>query len=736
MFIMKKIIIFTLIFYFSMPGLLSVSRSFASEQVSADSPITCDGDKVEYFEHEKKIIGSGDVVITYNDMKLTCDKVTIWAEEYKALAEGNATLTQEDNVFSGELIEYDFKNNTGKVLDFSGYAKMWYVKGKQAEQVSEDEFIVRKSYITTCDPKDYKTPHWKISADRIDVYPNRMINSYNTVMWINPLAKEGFNIPLMWIPYYCHPLDDNRPRVTLIPGKSSDWGYYLLSAWRYHLSPNQKGYVHIDYREKKDLAIGVDYIYDTKMVGKGNLFGYSINEHGMKNNYLLNKWFNTGKDYSEYKADSEKYVLRARHQWEVNPSTLVTAELHKYDDKEVLKDYFFNDYEKDEHPLSYILATHTMPLGTMSFLTQKRVNDFDQVTELLPEAKLNIHNQRIGESRFYYKGDFKATSMNKVYPKDVDDPIDSQHANILDSYGQLSYQTKIGPVSATPYIGARKTFLDREVDRSKSIVNLAAYTGIDLSTRIHKVYDTHTSFMGIELNKLRHLITPTFGYAWISKPTKDKARMLSDGIDKKSLISLGLENKLQTKRGGDEGSVVDLARLLVSTTYDFEYASGSSFGDITGRLELRPYSWLTATSDAIFDSPQRSDYKWLKQINNNMYFNFGEKGSLGIGHSYQAGANNLIAQLKLDVLPGWRFSAYHDFDFLATRNNEKRSMKFKEQEYVITKDLHCWEVDLRYNIAEENGHEVMLIFRLKAFPDLPFEFGKTYNRPKAGPQQS
>jgi hypothetical protein len=733
---MKKLVIFTLIVYFALPGLSGISRSYALEQVYADSPIECDGDKVEYFENEKKIVGTGDVVIKYKDMKLVCDKVTVWTDDYRALAEGNATLTQEDNIFKGEIIEYNFRDNTGRVVDFSGYAKMWHVKGKEAERVSEEKFIVRKSYVTTCDDKHYKTPHWKISADRIDVYPDRMINTYNTVMWINPLAKEGFDIPLMWIPYYCHPLDDDRPHVTLIPGKSSDWGYYLLSAWRYHLSPNQKGYVHIDYREKKDLGIGVDYIYDTKVIGKGNLFGYSVNERGMKNNYLAHKWFDTGKDYQEYKAETEKYVLRSRHQWQAAPSTLVTTELHKYDDKNVLKDYFYKDYEKDESPISYALATHTMPLGTMSLLAQKRVNSFDEMTETLPELKFNIYNQRIAESRFYYKGDFKAVNMNKVYPKDVADVQDSQHANIFDTYNQLSYQTKIGPVSATPYIGTKQTFLDREVSNSNSIISGALYSGIDLSTRFSKVIDTHGSPMGIELNKLRHVITPTLGYAWISDPTKDKNRMLSDGVDKTSLISIGLENKLQTKRGSDEGAVVDLAMLLLSTTYDLEYQSGGSFGDINGKLELRPYSWLTVTSDAIFDSPQRSTgSKWLKQINNNAYFSFGKKASLGMGHSYQSGANNLIAQLMLDIIPGWRFSAYHDFDFLATRDGEKKIGQFKDQEYVITKDLHCWEVDLRYNIEKESGHEIMLVFRLKAFPDIPFEFGKTYNRPKAGPQQ-
>jgi lipopolysaccharide assembly outer membrane protein LptD (OstA) len=726
---MKKLIITTLILTLLAPSIIGTSRPYATKTAyAADEPIECDGDTVEYFETEKKVVGKGDVVITYKDMKLTSDKVTIWTETYSALAEGNVTLTQGDNIFKGEKIEYNFKENSGSVVDFWGTAEQWYVRGKEAKQLSEDEVIVRKSYVTTC---DHEIPHWKISADRVEIYPGKVLNTYNAIAWINPLSKKNLDIPVMWLPYYCHPLDDNRPQVTLVPGKSSEWGYYLLTAWGYHLSPNQKGYVHIDYREKKDLALGLDYIYDTQLIGKGNLFGYSVNERGVENNYIFHKWFGTGKEYDEYKYETEKYILRERHQWQATPQTLVTAEFHKYQDRDVIKDYFFDDYEKDEHPLTYALATHNMNWATASLLAQKRVNTFDDVTEMLPEAKLNVHNQKIGNSRFYYKGDFKAVNMNQLYSDNIKD---SQHANIFDTYNQLSYPLKLAFLSVTPYVGTKQTFLSREIDNDNSIISGAAYSGVDVSTRFYKVLDIQGTPLGMEINKIRHVVTPTFGYGYISDPTKNANRMLSDGVSKSSVISLGLENKLQTKRGADE-NVVDLATLLVNTTYDLtRTTTRSQFKDFTGKLELRPYSWLTATSDAIIDGHKLYNHQWLKQINNNVYFNFKDKGSLGIGHSYQAGANNMIAQAKLGAIPGWGFSAYWDFDFLATRDGEKISDRFKEQEYVITKDLHCWEVDLRYNIRKEYGHEVMLVFRLKAFPDMPLRIGKTYKRPKIGEQ--
>jgi len=703
---------------------------------TADEPIECDGDKIEYFEKEKKVVGSGDVVIKYKDMELTCDKVTVWTDTYDAMAEGNAEFTQGENVFGGETIDYNFRANTGKIQDFAGFSDPWYTKGKNAEQVSEEEIIVRKSYITTC---GHKVPHWKLSANRVEVYPEKMVNTYNAAMWINPLSIPGFDIPIFWLPFYCHPLDDNRPSVTLVPGKSKEWGLYLLSAWRYHLTPNQKGYFHLDYREKKDLAVGMDYIYDTKFIGKGNIFGYYMNERDLKRDHFYDKWYKSDEGDTTSTTELEKGLFSIRHQWQMTPQTLVTAELYKYKNEYFLKDYFYNEYEKDERPTSYLLAAHTLPFGTLSVLTKKRVNRFDSMTELLPEAKLNINSRRIGQSDFYYTGNFSAVNMNQVYARHTDENpgtiTDPQHANVYDSYNQLSYQTKLGFLSVTPYAGTKQTYLDREISGDTSIINGAAYTGVDVSTKFFKVFEAHGAPLGIELNRIRHVVTPTLGYNHTSKPTQVSSKMLTGGVTRSSAMGFGLENKLQTKRGEERDEVVDLAMLLVSTSYDFNHTPGGQLANYTAKLELKPYSWLTATSDATVDPHKLYHHEWLQTINNNLSFDFGEKiGSLGIGHSYQAGANNIIAQAKLDFIPGWQISIYEDFDILAMRHGEKKKDDLKEQEYVITKDLHCWEMKVRYNVNREKGEELMLIFTLKAFPDIPFEFGRSYHKPKVGSQ--
>jgi lipopolysaccharide assembly outer membrane protein LptD (OstA) len=87
--------------------LLCASSIYAKEAKSAKgkeftqkAPIVVNGDRVEYFHEQKKVIGTGNVSIDYQDVKLTCDKVTVYLDTREAIAEGNVKITQKDTYFT------------------------------------------------------------------------------------------------------------------------------------------------------------------------------------------------------------------------------------------------------------------------------------------------------------------------------------------------------------------------------------------------------------------------------------------------------------------------------------------------------------------------------------------------------------------------------------------------------------------------------------------------------------
>ncbi|MCM8763121.1 MAG: hypothetical protein NC829_01955, partial [Candidatus Omnitrophica bacterium] len=60
----------------------------------------------------------------------------------------------------------------------------------------------------------------------------------------------------------------------------------------------------------------------------------------------------------------------------------------------------------------------------------------------------------------------------------------------------------------------------------------------------------------------------------------------------------------------------------------------------------------------------------------------------------------------------------------------------QEQEYSLSRDLHCWEFDITYNIRKDHGSTIWFIFRLKAFPEIEFDFNQSYNAPKTASAES
>ncbi|MFH1644831.1 MAG: hypothetical protein ABIB11_00260, partial [Candidatus Omnitrophota bacterium] len=591
-----------------------------------DSPIECNGDEIEYFEADKKIVASGNVLVTYKDMRLTCDEVMVWPRIKKAHAEGNVKLVQGASVFEGDSVDYDFLNNIGSVLNVKAQAEPWYAAGVKASRDGKESYKIEKSYLTTCDLEE---PHWRITTKRVLIYPDKKVTAQNAVVWIG-------KVPVMWIPYYSHPLDDDRPHVAVIPGHDSEWGNYLLTAWRYNLSPNQKGYIRMDYRERKDFASGIDHYYESDWFGKGVINGYYMNERAIDRKRI---WDDVNK--SDPTSEEEKGLLRIRHNWQISPSNMLTAELHKYKDQDFIKDYFFNEYEKDEEPETYMLLTNTSDYANLSFLVKKRVNRFDEVIEKLPEAKLDIYNTSLFGTNFYYKGTFSGANLNKKYSSFTDElpgtiAQDSQN-NRYDAYNQFSYYTKLGFINLSPYIGMRQTYFERELDSETPRIRGAFYTGLDVSTKFYKVFDVVNDLFGMDINRLRHIVTPTVSYNYISLPTVRKEKIFNfdeiDSVDRQNIVTLALENKLQTKRGEDLKSV-DLATLLVQTQYDFKKTPGGQLLDYEAKFEFQPCDWLTFASDAVFDPHLRNEHDYLKELNNDLYITKADEWRVGLGHRY------------------------------------------------------------------------------------------------------
>ncbi len=695
--------------------------AFAQKE-KINEPIIVNGDTVEYSTDNKEITASGKVMVMYRGTKLTCNKLTVNTQTKDAKAEGDVRIEDEKGLMEGREITYNFDKKTGNITDASFRYPPYFGKAKTIQRVSEEEFIIIDGYATTC---DLGHPHYRIRSKKIKFFPGNKIQTKGNLFYVD-------GAPMMYLPWFNYSLKKPFAHVQVLPGKSSEWGEYLLTAWRYDLSDNVKAKVYTDYRTKLGLANGVGLNYASANFGKGDLKFYYTNE--------------TPKD-AEEPGEFQRYLLRARHNWEISPRTRAVMEYYKIGDEKrklgaennFLKDYFYREYEKDAQPKSYFLMSHAFNYSSISLLAQQQTNHWYTHTDLVPDEKLpevtySLPEYKLGESPVYFQN---MTSIASLANKNVLPSGLSQDVHRFDTYNQLSLPFRASIFSLRPFAGSRETYYSRDVNGDSLGPRTVFYSGMDMSTKLYRIYDVNSNFLGLDINGLRHIVTPLIGYAYNHTPTIPSSKLQAfdqiDTISSSNKVTLELVNKLQTKRLNSDkssGPSVDLAMFKVNTDYTFSPKGDSTagFSDFLFDLELAPYSWLRVTSDVIYGRKEG----YFKQVNTDWYADLGEEKSFGVGFRYdRSGGKELTSEYRCRLSPKWKFRIYERYQFA-----EIAEKGFKEQEYSLTRDLHCWEMDFTYNIKKDSGHTVWVAFRLKAFPETEFKFDQSYHTTKSGPEQT
>ena len=695
-------------FFIAIYSIIFVVSVVNASTQEGPSPVEINGDKVECFREDNKVIAEGNVVVVRGTTTLTCDRLEFFRETKMANAKGNVVLTTAQGTIFGDRMDYNFETMTGEFKEAKIITDPYYGIFPIISKLDENQMRGERGHMTTC---DFEDPHYHMASKKVDIFPKEKINARNVRFVIG-------KAPIMFLPNYTHRLDDKRPRVTVIPGYSKAWGVYVLQRWKYYIREEFQGRIHLDYRERKDCAAGVDVKYQIPNRGDGIIRTYYINERNTKAKHF---W----KVRPEPTIEKERFKVDWRHKWTIDKQTEAILEYCRMSDADFLKDYFELEFEEYGNPDTYFLLTRKYTVGTLSFHVAARVNRFVSMVERFPEIRYSLSNQEIGETGIYFKtvDTYSNLTQKTANPSEV-----RQKTMRVDSNNELSYPMKIAFVEVRPFVGGQYTYYSRTKDPSE-YDNLRGMfrTGTNVSTKFYRIFDVKENFMGIEINRLRHVITPSVDYDYKHDPTTESTKIDSfdsaiDSLQRAHSMIFSLENKLQTKRGGRS---VDLLRVILSTNFLLKEDLGKGgFGTIESDVELKPNDWLKFYLDSAYNT--KTDR--LTSASFDVYINEdSEEWSFSLGKRYALDSEDLLTtEISYKINPKWKISFYEQFDI--------GSGKLKEQEYTITRDLHCWEVDFFFNETRGNGTELMLAFRMKAFPDDMLEFGTNLHKRKAGSQ--
>ncbi len=641
--------------------------------------VQLEADQVEFSQDNSKANAKGNVVVTSGTTTLTADQIELQRSIGEAIASGHVYIDSPGMKVQADSVKYNFNDSTGVFENARIFNAPFQIKGNTVDKVSENHMVMKNGFLTTC---DFDEPHFRLGIKKMDYYQGDKAVARVVTLFLG-------KVPLMYLPRYTQNLKE-RPIFTVIPGYKKDFGAFLISTLRLKISENVRVIVHGDFRERLGLGEGVDVKYNTPSFGSGLLRTYYAHEREIASKHLWNLNNSDGTKKGPT-IRHELYKIEWRHLWQIDQDTSAIWQYYKVHDPNLaqmgfIKRYFEREYRAGADVTNYFLLTRNLPMGVVTFRTDvSRVNPAIRSVEKLPEIQYTLAGQRIGDTNFYLKS-VETFSNLQHFPGNAGE---HQKTVRMDVDNEISYPKKISIFEFRPYAGGSHTYYSRTNDVGlNNVVRGQFKTGSDITTHFYRVWNYKNKIMGVEINNLRHVVTPTITYQYNHKPTIAASHFNQfDAIDGRGLINnvhFSLENKLQTKRNKQS---VDLIRAIVESDYSLiRSVKNPAFEFISSKIEFNPADWLTFSSDGVFDN-----HKGHWDIYNfDAYIHKSDKWSFGVGKRYSRDFNDqLTTEWQYKINPKWRFK-------IADRFLLDKGV-VQEQDYILTRDLHEWEMDMQYH---------------------------------------
>jgi|GEM_PF-458489 len=668
-------------------------------------PVELNADNVEYSVDQDEVHATGHVIVVREENTLTCDHLVYSRKTNRATATGHVVLTLgQQGSITGDKFTFNIQTMKGKFENATIGAAPFFGQGESVAKVGPNQMQMERGYLTTC---DHDKPHFRIVSKKIDVYPKDKVVARH-------VRLVAGRMPLMYIPRYTQRLD-RKPILVMTPGYDKKWGGFLLTQWRHQLNPNLKTTIYLDYRVRKDVASGFGVKYTIPHYGDGSIKTYYMNERNISSRHL---W----EERLQPTVERERFRGAWRHRWRVNNRTDAIWQYYKLSDQTFLKDYFERERDRDSSPATYFLLTHTLRRATISFDTEVRVNRFESIVEKIPEIRFDLPNGKIGPTNFYWKSVSSYTNFSKKDPSPTELRKETMRVHTLN---ELSYPLKVVFIELTPSVGGRHTYYSKSKDPSRyNIVRGQFFTGASLSTKFFRIFDLDRRYLGIPLNKLRHIITPSVNYNYSHEPTVPSSTFDEfdsiEAVGRAHSLTFILENKMQTKR---KTKTIDLLRSSIETDFHLkESPTKGSFNDIKADIEFNPVDWISFSSDSLYNAHEDR----LKTTNFDLYING--------GNYYWSFGKRWTVDTDDQITTEFGYTMNHKWKFRIYERIDTRTGTVKEQNYSARRDLHEWYMDISFNQKRGEGDEILVIFTMKAFPDITIDAGTQFNRRKAGSQ--
>jgi LPS-assembly protein len=690
--------------------------------------IEAENDSLEFDLTTGTITYTNGVTVKYGDARLSARKARLNQDTGDVLAEGDVRLQQQNEVWYGDRIEYNFKSQKILASNFKAGQPPFFVKGAALAGDQTNEVYVLADAIVTTD--DYAEPGYRIRAGTLSIAPGDYIEAKDAVLYLK-------NTPVFWFPKWRRSLKRHPNHWVIVPGYRSKYGPYLLTTYEWYWNERLSGAIHLDERFKRGPGVGPDLNYHLPGFGDGSLRYYYTRDKRPEQ-------VSTGEE-----IDEDRQRAWFTHQGTLRTNLTLKAAVRYQSDSQIIRDFFETEYRENTQPSTFVELNQLWSNWSLSLLAQPRVNDFQETVERLPDLKLTGLRQQLGPTPFYYESESSLGYFEREFAS-LDTNQFRFAATRADTFHQLLLPwTLFGWLNITPRAGGRFTYYGEAngpggitTEEDRTVFN----TGAEVSFKASHVW-TEARSRFWQLNGVRHIVQPSLNYVYVPRPSvrpRDlpqfdyelpTTQLLPitypdynsiDSIDTQNVLRLGLQNKLQTKR---EDGVENFVHWQLYTDWRLRPRSDQeTFADLYSWLDVKPFQWLTVNSELNYDLNQK---KW-DQVNHSATFAPNDVWSWTIGERYlrsgaffgtNVGNSLLFSSLYLRINPNWAARATHHYD--------AREQFLQSQAYTLYRDFRSWTVALTFRVLNNQGGDLdyggAITFSSKAFPR--FQLGDDVNKP-------
>jgi LPS-assembly protein len=321
-----------------------------------------------------------NVVVHDKGDVIFCDHMIFDHSTKVLIATGNARIFSNGKVYRGDSITYNLDTKAITSTTFKAVDYPRFLNGKQVTTPEFNHYRLTDASFTT---SNRENPTFHMHASTIEYRPNDEVVLKNVVFYVG-------SIPVFYFPIFVQSLTDSRPTYQFEIGDSGQFGYFMDNKYNWVANDKLRGTVDFDIRENRGYAGGLDMQYFPSLVSDMLLKTYYVQDnlysrpdpavpndpgHGSLGNHNV----------YDGVPDNNRFRLAFQSYLQFGNDFSATADLNKWSDPWITRDYFQSEYQTENQPPNFVSLNQYNPNFTISLLASPQVNPFFETVERLPE---------------------------------------------------------------------------------------------------------------------------------------------------------------------------------------------------------------------------------------------------------------------------------------------------------------------------------------------------------------